>query len=169
MFGNENYASGRIRTVRRKDAEDAVSLLKRRCWYIDLVQTAANVIAGANAIKETVKLGGTGVAGQPVYSDLADNGDHKTGQADAAGTDGIVGILLGGGADGQFAVIQKSGSINLGGTLVVGTVYVLSASAAGGIAPLVDITSNEFVTILGVATTAALLDLDIQVSSTAIP
>ena len=169
MFGNNNYASGRIRTVRRRDAEAGISLLKRRCWYVALTQTAANVIAGDDAIPETIKLGGTVTAGMPVYSDLSDNGDHKAAQSDAAGTDDVVGIMLGGGADGQRAVMQKSGLINLGATLTVGERYYVDKTSAGDIMPSGDLATGDFVTLLGIAVSTSQLMMVLATSSVAVP
>lgn len=135
----------------------------------DLSITAANVAPGANARKETVTAGATITAGTPVYKDTADNDEYKASDADAAGTADSDGIALTGSSDGQPLVIQKSGgSINLGATLVVGQVYVVSTTA-GGIAPYADLLSGDYVTILGVATSTSLLKLTIINSETAKP
>ena len=64
--------------------------------------------------------------------------------------------------DGYF-LMAVDGLINLGATLAVGQVYVVSATK-GAIAPYGDLTTNDYVTILGVATTTALLDINILVS-----
>ncbi len=47
--------------------------------------------------------------------------------------------------------------VNLGATLTVGTTYVVSATK-GAIAPIADLTTLDYVTILGTASTTALLD-----------
>ena len=56
--------------------------------------------------------------------------------------------------------------VNLGATLAVGTVYGVSATV-GAIAPIDDITSTQFVSVIGIATTAALLDFQPSISNTA--
>jgi len=56
--------------------------------------------------------------------------------------------------------------VNLGATLAVGTVYAVSATK-GAIAPIADISSTQFVTVLGIATTTALLDFQPSISNTA--
>lgn len=75
-----------------------------------------------------------------------------------AGGDGV-GIALNSAASGQPIRVQTDGSINLGATLVVGQVYAVSAANAGGVAPYSDLASTNYVTLLGVATTAALLKM----------
>ena len=47
------------------------------------------------------------------------------------------------------------GNINPGATVVVGTMYVVSAAVAGSIAPSTDLTTEGIVTNLGIATTAS--------------
>ena len=56
--------------------------------------------------------------------------------------------------------------VNLGATLAVGMPYAVSATV-GAIAPIGDITSTQFVSIIGIATTAALLDFQPSISNTA--
>lgn len=72
--------------------------------------------------------------------------------------------------DGGTIVLPSStpgGSlVNLGATLAVGTVYAVSATV-GGICPVADILSTQFVSIIGIATTTALLDFQPSISNTA--
>ena len=109
--------------------------------------------------------GETVTAGQVVYR-LSTDGEMYLGDADDAAKDDITGIVLIGGGDGESILILSSGGIDLGATLTVGEVYVLSTTA-GGIAPIGDLLAGDFVTILGVAKAANRLQLDISVSSTA--
>jgi hypothetical protein len=127
----------------------------------DISVTAANVLAGAGAIIRTGRAGGTITAGQPVYADAADNGDLKAADNNvSAALANAIGIALHGASDGQPLSYQVEGDINLGATLEVGETYIVSATA-GGIAPVEDISTN-FVTVLGVARTAAILQLKIN-------
>mgnify|MGYP001559470502 CR=1 FL=1 len=59
-------------------------------------------------------------------------------------------------------------SVNLGATLVVGTIYAASETA-GGIAPVADLVTGETVSIVGVATTSALITLAIRNFAVAVP
>ena len=51
----------------------------------------------------------------------------------------------------------------------IGTVYVLSAAAAGGIAPWADLVSTDIVSVLGVATATTELEIKLLNSGAAIP
>ncbi len=132
----------------------------------DLTITAANVKpAVQSADVQVVKWGETVTEGQVVYQNTSDY-EYYLADADAVGTAKAVGITLTAGADGEYGVIQKSGDIDIGATLTVGATYVVSTTA-GGIAPIADLGSGDFVTILGVADAADNLPLDINKTGTA--
>lgn len=132
----------------------------------DLSQTAANVaISGATSatVRREYNFGATVVAGNSVYLDTNTN-TWKLAQANAATgnlNSDTKGVALNGGASGQPAVVAvgESVGINLGATLVVGQTYVVSAGAAGAIAPISDLVSGNYPTLLGVAKSASLLYL----------
>jgi len=90
-------------------------------------------------------------------------------QADAASTATVVGLALHAAAIGQPIAYAISGPLTMGSVLTVGTVYVLSAAAAGGIAPWADLASTEIVSVLGVATAATALPLSINNSGAVMP
>ena len=144
----------RPRTVRRAGAEAGISLLKRRTWCVDISVTPANVVPGANAELEKFIAGETIAAGEPMYQDSSDGGKMKLGQADVAATATTRWIAVNSASDGQPITGQKGGDIDLGAVLVIGETYVLSAAAAGGIAPEGDLVATNIVTVLGVADAA---------------
>jgi len=127
----------------------------------DISITAANVVAGSNATKESGTAGETITAGQMVYKDStgkymkADN-DSATAEARQAR-----GVALHGASNNQPLTIQKAGDVTIGGTLTAGTAYYLS-DTAGGICPLADVGSGEYVCLLGLAKSTSVLALDIQ-------
>lgn len=128
----------------------------------DLSVTAASVLAGTNAVVEHGTFGAAVAAGKVVYRDGT---TRKYGLADsngAASTKVPRGIALNGGADGQPGTIVRSGEVNVGAALTPGTAYYLS-DTPGGICPLADVGSGEDVVLLGVAKSASILMLDIQV------
>ena len=136
----------------------------------NLVQTGGNVVTVStpasdnNAIERRYLSGQTIAGGAPVYlgtDNLLRVADNDVDAATAA----AIGIALHGAAAGQPLAVQRSGVINLGATLVVGETYVVSATA-GAIAPIGDLTTGKFVTILGVATSAANCQLGIIASGT---
>jgi hypothetical protein len=126
----------------------------------DLTQTATSVIGYGEQLHGV--LGGTVTAGMPVR--LSSGTYIAATDASAVGAD-VVGIALTGGAISQPFTYQKGGNINLGATLAVGKVYVLST--AGAICPVDDIAGSEFVTVLGIATTASIFKMGIVVSGVA--
>lgn len=76
----------------------------------------------------------------------------------------VAGIALHAALANQPLRVLIEGAVALGTTpVVLGGVYVLSATA-GGIAPVADIASTNYVTILGVAITVAQLRLKINAS-----
>lgn len=128
----------------------------------DLTITAGSVVQGANAVTARGSFGETVTAGQAVYLDptvhkwLKADSNSATVAARQAG-----GIALNGGSLNQPATVQTSGKITAGATLIAGTAYYLS-DTPGGICPLADVGSGEYVCLLGLAESTTVLDLDIQ-------
>lgn len=127
----------------------------------DIVITAANVIAGASATILRGAAGATVTAGQPVARNpdgtfiLADNN-----AVTAAGRT-AVGVALNGASAGQPLAVAKDGPVTIGGTLTPGVAYYLS-DTPGGICPVADVGAGEYVVLLGLATSATVLNLAIQ-------
>lgn len=118
-----------------------------------------------STISEDVTFGATISAGQTVYLDAAD-GEYKLADSSASATGETKGIAITPGVDGGAGIIATGGDIVLvGTTMAVGAVYVQSATA-GGIAPEADIASAEYVTVLGVASSAT--NLKIKLHSTGV-
>lgn len=109
----------------------------------------------------TVTYGATVTAGQSVYKDTSDSNEYKPADADVEASAVCAGIALVGGADGEAGVILTKGSIDLGATLTVGEIYVVSTTA-GGIAPIGDLGSGDYVSIIGTASATGQLDLGIS-------
>lgn len=128
----------------------------------DLTITAASVLAGSSARKVLGTAGATITAGKVVYLDEADSkyklADSNSATAAAKSPDGIA---LNGASDGQPLVVLESGPITIGATMTPGIAYYLS-DTPGGICPVADVGSGETSTILGVSTSATVLEVDIQ-------
>ncbi len=135
----------------------------------DVVITAANVAQGADANITHGFLGATVTAGQVVYRDSADSlfklADGNSGTAAARAA---FGIALNGGATGQPVAVQTSGTYTVGGTVTVGGVYVLSATA-GGIAPVADLATGNYTNAIGIGITASTMRLAIATAGVAVP
>lgn len=125
-------------------------------------------LTGITAVRPTgntqfrnVLYGGTIAAGIPVYLDTADN-EHKATDANLSATTAkAVGITMTPGVDAGYGIIATGGSIILvGTTMAVGTSYY-SGPTAGEIIPHADLTTGDIVTLLGTASSATQLDLNI--------
>lgn len=135
----------------------------------DLTITAANVQQASDAEVEHGTAGATITAGQTVYKDTTDSDKWKLADNDdTAAKAEATGIALVNCADGQPISVIRRGDIDLGATLTVGEIYVLS-STAGGIAPEADLVTNDFVTVLGIATAADNLSFKPHVSGAQVP
>jgi hypothetical protein len=133
----------------------------------DISITAANVIAGAGARRVLGTAGATIIAGKVVYLDasvskykLADNNSVTAALRSPAG------IALNGASDGQPLIVHEAGPLAIGATLEPGAIYLLS-DTPGGICPVADLTPGEYPTILGIATSPTVLQVDIQESGVA--
>jgi len=126
----------------------------------DITVTAANVKATSNSTAVRVQYGEAIDQGEPVYLKAADSKYWLCDNV-AAASAAIVGVALTPNIADGYGFVQTTGSIDLGATLAIGTTYVVSATA-GGIAPEADIGTGEFVSILGVASSTALLRMDIS-------
>jgi hypothetical protein len=134
----------------------------------DLTITAANVLSGSGAKIRTGKAGATITAGQAVYFDEADQ-RFKLADCDNASATvrAAAGIALNGAASGQPLAVQNDGEIALGAVMTVGVTYYLSPTP-GGIAPIGDLSSGDFPTVLGIAQTTSILALGIHTAGVAL-
>jgi hypothetical protein len=125
----------------------------------DISITAGNVgIGSATTVTQVVQAGESVTQGQPVYRSTS-TGKYLRGDANDTAAKAIIeGIAVTAASTDGFFLIVSDGQINLGATLVKGTAYVVSATV-GGIAPIADLTTNDYVTILGVASSTSILDV----------
>jgi hypothetical protein len=121
----------------------------------------------ASTVVRVVQYGGTVSAGQPV---VKSSGKYVAADANAssalASAEAIA--LTPGVADGYGVIAIGGGVILVGTTMTVGTTYLVSRTA-GGIMPDADKTTGDYVTILGTASTATQLDLNIKATGIAVP
>lgn len=125
----------------------------------DLTITASLVLPGTNPAYLDGTAGATITAGQSVYQDASDSNKFKLADANASATTANAkGVATHGASAGQPLRVQNGGGIDLGATLAVGRIYVVSANA-GGIAPQSDLATGWYTTILGIATTTSNLEM----------
>ncbi|MDW9792122.1 hypothetical protein GOB42_15155 [Sinorhizobium meliloti] len=137
----------------------------------DIVITPASVVPGAGAKTTSGTAGATITAGQVVYLDSTTTGKWHHADSDAAtaaarGQGANVGIALNGASNGQPLEVLTEGPITLGAVLTAGAAYYLSPTP-GGIAPLADLLTGDYVTLLGLATSTSVLQVDVQYSGVA--
>jgi len=128
----------------------------------DLTITAANVVAGVNAVKKDGIAGEAITAGKAVYQASATKkwmlADSNSATAEARKA---IGIALNGAALNQPIAVQTSGDITIGATLTAGATYWLS-DVPGGICPDADVGAGEWACMLGIAKSTTVLAVDIQ-------
>jgi len=134
----------------------------------DLSITAADVKKTDTTLIAEGIAGGTVTAGQPVYRDSTASNKLKAADADVLVSAAAVGIALHGASADQPLKYAIGGNLTLSSVMTVGAVYVVSTTA-GGIAPVADLGSGDYVTLLGIATTATNLKISISVSGIAKP
>jgi len=133
----------------------------------DISITAANVVKGAGATVEQGIAGAAVTAGQWVYRDA--NGKYQL--ADSNSGTAIArtprGVALNNAAANQPLMIARAGPVTIGGTLTAGVTYYMS-DTPGGMCPVADVGSGEYSCILGIATSASVLDIAIKASGVAL-
>jgi len=132
----------------------------------DLTITAADVKKTDSTLIAEGIAGGTVTAGQPVYKDSTASNKLKAADADVLASAAAVGIALHGASADQPLKYAIGGNLTLSNVMTAGAVYVVSINA-GGIAPVADLGAGDFVTLLGIATSATNLKISISVSATA--
>jgi hypothetical protein len=138
----------------------------------DLTITAADVALSQNTslVTDIFQSGQAGIApGKPVYFNTSDSkyklaDANETSPAEAPRAAAIA--LSYAGLNEYFFAVTR-GKFILGATLAVGTVYVVSGNV-GMIAPIADAASGWEITILGVATSTTVLDLQINASQASV-
>lgn len=127
----------------------------------DVSITPANVASAAAATRARREAGATITAGKMVFRDPS---TFKSGLADCDSATAAVrspeGIALNGASDGQPLDIHTEGDITIGGTLTPGLPYYLSPTA-GGICPIGDLSTGDYITFVGIAISESVLRVKI--------
>lgn len=115
------------------------------------------VTAGDGARTTPVKVGVAVAQGLVVYRATATR-DYRLARANSAVTAVVAGIMTAGGsANAKNVPMLTEGVLEGLSGLIVGETYVLSDSVAGNIMPISDLTTGDYVCILGVAISATQL------------
>lgn len=134
----------------------------------DISITAANVVAGSDATKESGIAGETITAGQAVYKSSTTGkymkADSNSGTAEARTARGIA---LNGAAVNQPLVILRAGEITIGATLDPEAPAYYLSDTPGGICPVADVGNGEYFCLIGMAKSTSVLAVNIQASGVA--
>lgn len=114
----------------------------------DISVTAASVVPATTGNTRSIIAGETLTAGLLVYRNSADGRAWKASTASLAASQ-IIGVTLDGGGAGQPVTVQTSGDYTAGGTVAVGTVYVVS-DTGGAIAASADNGAGDFCSVFGI-------------------
>lgn len=134
----------------------------------DVTVTAASVAPTATTSRNEGTAGATITAGQPLYKDSAASYTLKPAISTSVAASACVGIALHGASSGQPIAYATRGDVTFNAAFTQGIVYAVSAAAAGGIAPISDITTGDYPCILGVATSTTNLKLGITTAGVVI-
>ena len=134
----------------------------------DLTITATSVQPKARTNGTGVQFGEAVTPGQAVYKSTADS-KYYLADCDVAATAPCSGISLSyAGADEYgFMFNQPGEGLDLGATLVVGEIYVVS-DTAGNIMPFADLTTGQFLSIIGIASATDRLNMGIKNTAIAV-
>ncbi len=138
------------------------------------------VITAANCVKVAgnTEIGTAGEAITAGTTCFMKSSDGKFWLADSdptavtgqTGINVVRGIALNSAAANQPLTLQTDGTITIGGTVTVGKAQYLGPTGDGGITETVaDLASNDWVTVVGVATTAAIITLNFKQYACQIP
>lgn len=130
--------------------------------------TAANVVAGSNATRDTGIAGEAITAGQAVYLAAATNrwmlADTNSATAEARVAKGVA---LNGAAINQPVAVIKEGDLTVNAVLTKGVGYYLGG-APGAIVPVADLTTGDYTCFLGIAKSTTVLAIKVQSAGVAI-
>lgn len=127
----------------------------------DLTITSAVPVAGSGLVYGDGIAGATFAPGLLAYRDATDGYKFKLAITSSQAAAEVEGLALHIAVAGQPLRILRAGEVTLGTTLAVGMVYCLSGSSTGLLCPVTDVDSGEYVTIVGVARTTAIMKLNI--------
>lgn len=121
--------------------------------------TAANVQPSGGGLNTStvtpIVFGATVTEMMPLY--LAADGNYELGNCGAAATSQIAGVSLSAGGDGDSGLMAKTGAVVVSGaTLTAGETYFLS-DTNGKITPASNLSSGDYLTMIGIALTTSLM------------
>lgn len=126
----------------------------------DISITPSNVITALSGSKKGTA-GEAISAGQLLYLKSSDNKLYKAQNDGTAEEATVVGMALCSAAAGQPLLYQASGEIAVGGAFAAAGVWFYLSATAGVMVPVADLTTNDYVSIIGYSTSTVSMVLDI--------
>lgn len=128
---------------------------------ITVTASGVSAIVG-NTIVDSGISNDTITAGQALYKDGANSNKlTRASSTSSLATSQAVGVSLHAALAGQIVNFATGGDMNFGSGLTANTALIVG-TAAGAIAPIADLTTGWFLTLLGLATTTGILRLAIK-------
>jgi hypothetical protein len=130
----------------------------------DLVITPTSVAVQSGGGGTLVQFAETTTPGDALYRSTSD-GKYYLADCDTEPQAKVAGIAITYGAadDYGYMFAGQSQDINLGATLTSGEIYVVS-DTAGNIMPYADLTTGQYLSIIGFAKSTSLLTLDVNIT-----
>ncbi len=134
----------------------------------DISITVANIKAvNGSTIVDIGVSGGALTAGAAIYKDSNDSNKLKLADANLGlASAQVVGVALHAASTDQPIEFATGGDLTFGGGLTAAVVYIASATA-GNIAPVADLTTGWYSTVVGVAISSTVMRLKPIVSNVA--
>ena len=135
----------------------------------DVTITLGGVQISSDTVVNRVQAGTSSItSGDAVYLKSSDTKHYPCEVSTGAEEALCVGVAISPtSAADEYFFMATSGTIDMGGTLTIGESYVVSDS--GAISAAADLTRGDYGTIVGIATSAALLKLVLSASGVARP
>jgi hypothetical protein len=125
----------------------------------DISVTVAAVQKTSNTQVTSGTAGSTVTAGQPLYLAAGNSTLNPAHGNSTAATADCVGISLHGALAGQPLSYAFAGNLTFNSVLTAGKAYIVSGTAAGGIAPIADLAAGWRTSLLGIAASATVLNI----------
>jgi hypothetical protein len=148
----------------------ALLFLAPRTGATDVVVTASKIAKSGGGVTAIANAGVAITAGQVLYQDTAGLLWPAICSSTAVKSV-VVGVALSSapGVGQPVVYLPSGGTLNFGGAVLVsGQTYVLSATS-GNIAPIGDLMTGNYVTLLGVASSTSLLPLNVNATQLTSP
>lgn len=130
---------------------------------------ATNVVSPTKVPRTVGIAGETITAGQAIYKKSADSKYYKA-QCDGTAEEAqVAGIAINGATAGQSVTFVSSGDLTMGSAFAAAGKTVVASATAGGIAPIGDLTTGNYLTIVGYTKSATVIEVKPEIRGVTVP